>query len=52
MKESDIVLDVIKTRRSVRRFDGIKIPGECTALAVYRCNGKRKTQIYSTELLL
>lgn len=29
MKESDIVLDVIKTRRSVRRFDGIKIPGEC-----------------------
>lgn len=29
MKESDIVLDIIKTRRSVRRFDGTKIPGEC-----------------------
>ncbi len=29
MKESDIVLDVIKTRRSVRRFDGMKIPDEC-----------------------
>lgn len=28
MKESDTVLDVIKTRRSVRRFDGTKIPGE------------------------
>lgn len=29
MKESDTVLGVIKTRRSVRRFDGTKIPGEC-----------------------
>jgi nitroreductase len=29
MKESDIVLDVIKTRRSVRKYDGTKIPGEC-----------------------
>ncbi|MDW7728123.1 MAG: nitroreductase family protein [Candidatus Methanoperedens sp.] len=29
MKESDTVLDVIKTRRSVRKFDGTKIPEEC-----------------------
>jgi nitroreductase len=29
MKESDTVLDIIKTRRSVRKFNGIKIPGEC-----------------------
>lgn len=28
MKESDIVLDAIKRRRSVRRFDGAKIPRE------------------------
>ena len=29
MNESDIVLDVIKKRRSVRKFDGAKIPDEC-----------------------
>lgn len=29
MRESNTVLDVIKTRRSVRRFDGTRIPGEC-----------------------
>ncbi len=29
MKESDTVLGVIKKRRSVRRFDGTKIPEEC-----------------------
>ncbi len=28
MKESDILLDIIKNRRSVRKFDGAKIPGE------------------------
>ncbi len=28
MKESDIILDIIKRRRSVRRFDGAKIPDE------------------------
>jgi nitroreductase len=28
LKESDVVLDVIKRRRSVRRFDGAKIPKE------------------------
>lgn len=29
MNESDIVLDVIKRRRSVRKFDGTEIPEEC-----------------------
>src|SRR3990172_1352948 len=29
MKESNPVLDVIKTRRSVRKFDGTKIPDVC-----------------------
>jgi len=28
MKESDTVLGVIKKRRSVRKFDGMKIPDE------------------------
>ncbi len=28
MKESDIMLDVIKRRRSVRHFDGREIPDE------------------------
>ena len=28
MKESDIILEIIKRRRSVRRFDGAKIPKE------------------------
>ncbi len=28
MKESDIILDIIKKRRSVRRFDGATIPAE------------------------
>ncbi len=29
MKESEIILDIIKKRRSVRHFDGRKIPDEC-----------------------
>lgn len=29
MKERDTVLNIIKTRRSVRKFDGTKIPDEC-----------------------
>ncbi len=29
MKESDVVLGIIKTRRSVRRFSSTKIPEEC-----------------------
>jgi len=28
MKESEVVIDIIKRRRSVRRFDGAKIPDE------------------------
>ncbi|MDP2845819.1 MAG: nitroreductase family protein [Candidatus Methanoperedens sp.] len=31
MKESDIVLDVIKKRRSIRKFNSTKIPDECMA---------------------
>jgi len=32
MKESDIILDIIKRRRSVRKFDGAKIPEEAIEL--------------------